>query len=256
MQTREEEILLMKRFIKLFFTSLLLLICVGCASEEALATPYYIDGYTYDDLPLIQDIISQEQDKLNAAHQMAENARKLDYSDEHDIIQIAKIEYSESEGKVNYYLEIRDKLQAKWAEKEKEYPEATYIWSYLKKQGYSNEVCAGILGNCMREVADNNLNLNPYAVSSSGFYYGICQWNKKVYSSVWNKDLAYQCDFLVRTIRYEMDTFTTAGYDRFLLSNSPQEAAKLFFQGYERGNASTLKQRQKNAVVAYDYFVS
>ena len=44
-----------------------------------------------------------------------------------------------------------------WAEKEAKYPVATYIWRYMKDLGWSDAVCAGIMGNMMAEVGGHTL---------------------------------------------------------------------------------------------------
>ena len=40
-----------------------------------------------------------------------------------------------------------------------EYPEAYKIWHYLKKLGYNDYVCAGIMGNIMAECGGQTLNI-------------------------------------------------------------------------------------------------
>ena len=39
------------------------------------------------------------------------------------------------------------------------YPEAYKIWHYLKKLGYNDYVCAGIMGNIMAECGGQTLNI-------------------------------------------------------------------------------------------------
>ena len=46
-----------------------------------------------------------------------------------------------------------------WNERKIKNPIATEIWLYLKKQGYNDYVCAGILGNIMAEVGGQTLNI-------------------------------------------------------------------------------------------------
>lgn len=130
--------------------------------------------------------------------------------------------------------------------------ETQFIWDYLKDLGYSDIVCAGILGNIMVEVGGNTLKLETMIETTE--YYGICQWSKKYYSDVIGLDLEKQCDFLRDTIKYELDTFG-CGYDSFLKQTACRDAALKFAEGYERCNKSTYTLRQNCAEVAYRYFV-
>jgi hypothetical protein len=136
----------------------------------------------------------------------------------------------------------------------KEYPTATTIWYRLKDAGFSDEVCAGILGNFMAEVGGQTLALNPYASSRS--YYGVAQW---ITPAVRGKDLNGQIDFLLSTMPYEFNTFGRNyykgfNYDAFCNMTDSQQAALAFAKCYERCTSASHYQRQKNAIVAYNYF--
>lgn len=148
--------------------------------------------------------------------------------------------------------------EKKWIEKEQEYPAATYIWKFLKEQGYNDYVCAGIMGNIMSEVGGHTLNLN-WSASGNG-YYGICQWNK-AYSDIWGANLETQCNYLIKTIKYEFDTFgfnyyKGFNYNAFLSMTSCKDAAIAFAKCYERCSSVHYSKRQDNAVKAYNYFVN
>lgn len=142
-----------------------------------------------------------------------------------------------------------------------EYPIAIEIWNYLKGLGYNDYVCAGILGNMMAEVGGNTLYIQYWLYDSSHIYYGMCQWNVNYYSEVEGTDLYSQLDFLMKTIKYEIDTFGFKyqkgfKYEDFINLTNYEEAALAFAKSYERCAAKHYRVRQTNAKVAYDYFVN
>ena len=148
--------------------------------------------------------------------------------------------------------------EAKWAAKANQYPSATYIWRFLKSQGFNDYVCAGIMGNIMTEVGGQTLNIN-WSASGNG-YYGICQWNK-AYSNIWGAGLEAQCNYLLNTLQYEFDTFGFKyykgfNYNAFINMTNSREAALAFAKSYERCSSAHYGVRQDNAVKAYNYFVN
>ena len=189
---------------------------------------------------------------------MADAARQLGYSENHDVIELAVNEYDKANELRQSYQDVYDNLMEHWHQKEEEYPVATYIWSYFKDLGYNDQVCAGILGNIMAEVGGNTLNIQ-YELSNSS-YYGMCQWNK-AYSEVWGASLEEQCNYLENTIEYEFNTFGHAykkgfDYNDFLNMTSITDAALAFAKCYERCGSGSYTTRQNNAIIAYNYFVS
>lgn len=138
---------------------------------------------------------------------------------------------------------------------------ATQTWKYLRNMGYSNAVCAGIMGNFMTETGGHTLNIDPYDYSSNGRYYGIAQWSSKYYPEVHGKDLDYQLEFLPKTIKKEFDNYGHLykkgfTYEDFLNLDSPRDAALAFAKVYERCGSGSYSKRQNGAEKAYDYFVS
>lgn len=204
------------------------------------------------------ELIAEQISNMDAAHQMADAARKLGYSENHEVIVLARQEWQTANQKRNEYQAVYNNLMDKWQQKEEEYPVATYIWSYFKELGYSNQVCAGILGNIMAEVGGQTLDIQ-YWLSGNG-YYGMCQWNK-AYSNIWGASLEEQCDYLRDTIEYEFDTFGSCykkgfDYDQFLALTDIEKAALAFAKSYERCGSGSYYIRQQNAIDAYNYFVS
>lgn len=255
----------MKRFISIILSLIILLSMVcGCNSPFiAIASAYSVQyndtiSYTYDDLDILIELIAKQISNMNDAHQMADAARQLGYSEDHDVIKLAVEEYNNANEIRQSYQQVYDDLMEHWHQKEEEYPVATYIWSYFKELGYSNQVCAGILGNIMAEVGGNTLDIQYDIYGSS--YYGMCQWNK-AYSEVWGASLEEQCNYLEDTIEYEFDTFGYAykrgfDYNDFLNMTSITDAALAFAKCYERCASGSYTVRQNNAITAYNYFVS
>ena len=233
--------------------------------------PSETDELTPIDRPLVHttdkqqllDLIQKCNGYKDAAHNMAVSARSLGYDDSNPIIMLAREEWSSAEEQRAYYTEQLNVVLAaeetsKWAAKEKEYPAATTIWRYFKDLGYNDYVCAGIMGNLMAEVGGQTLDIQWWLKGNG--YYGMCQWSQGYKSQIWGADLQGQLNFLRDTIKYELDTFGSAyskgfNYNQFLSLNSAEAAAKAFAKCYERCGSGSYSIRQKNAVVAYNYFV-
>ena len=212
----------------------------------------------------LQVLIDAERANQEAAHKLAESARKLGWPEESEPIASAKNEWSNAQLAIEAYKARYQELyaeseEAKWETKAAEYPAATQIWRYMKNLGWNDYVCAGIMGNLMAEVGGQTLDIQ-YWLKDNG-YYGMCQWNKAYCSGVWGADLTGQCDFLRDTIKYEIDTFGYAyqkgfNFESFLNMSNERDAAKAFAKCYERCGSSTYTIRQNNAEKAYNYFVN
>lgn len=246
----------MKHFKTGIIIGVLAIIVTFVASSSIIA--YSSDtSYSYDDMDELLSLMKPYTDKMNSAKQMEKAALELGYSENHYVIQLARQEYQEAQEACAPYQEIYDSLEARWSEKEAEYPEATQIWTYLKNLGYNDYVCAGILGNIMAEAGGSTLNIQPLV---QGGFYGICQWNQ-AYSEVWGASLEEQLDFLRDTIEYELDTFGYAygkdfDYGAFLQLTDEKDAALAFSKCYERNAPSSYNIRQVNATKALEYFTS
>ena len=112
----------------------------------------------------------------------------------------------------------------------------------------------------MAEVGGQSLNIRPGLYSSNGYYYGICQWNKKYYGSVHGAGLSSQLNFLRDTIKSEMNTYgklyrSGFDYQDFLSLKNEKEAALAFAKAYERCGSGSYDVRKSNATKALNYFV-
>lgn len=206
----------------------------------------------------LKSLIQEYQEIVNSAHDLAEATRALGYDENHPIIEFAKKEYETANEYLEIYQNRLNEINSQWNDKLSTYPVATEIWLYMKDQGWNDAVCAGILGNMMAECGGHTLSLQPTV--SNKYYYGICQWSKG-YPNVWYSNLDSQCEFLINTIEYEFNTFGSSykrgfNFNSFLNLNDEKEVAKAFAKCYERCGSSSLNQRQKNATIAYNYFIN
>jgi hypothetical protein len=146
-----------------------------------------------------------------------------------------------------------------WESRYEEYPYATKLWRYLKDNGYSDTVCAGIMGNFMTETGGHTLALRPHIYDSTGIYYGLAQWSGGYHAEVRGKSFDYQCEYLIKTIPQEFNKFgymyeTNFTFDDFMCMTSTKEAAMAFAKCYERCTPVSYSKRQVNSTIAYEYF--
>ena len=234
-------------------------------------TEVYLTLEETDNIDTMRSYVSICEEDKEKAHNMAEIARDLGYSDDHIIIQFAKARYSNSldlqnkyQAKINVIEEEIRKQEAERLKREEEkrkreeeqrkkeleaqnsgtYPAATQVWNIMKSYGWSDIICAGIMGNMMRECGGDTLNLNPYAGSS---HYGLCQWSKTYHGGAWGKDIPGQLEYLRNTL--DINIFNGCG--------SPEAAAEIFCWNYERpAKSDPVHKRIANARVAYNCYVN
>ena len=149
-----------------------------------------------------------------------------------------------------------------WEQRLARYPVATRMWVYMKEQfGWSDEVCAGIIGNVMAETGATTLDI-PFKEYKKGPF-GLFQWTKQRHRDVvarygYDATIEEQLDFV-----YD-ELYGTNGVKRqvkneereeILAAKSAKRAAYLFCEWFERpGGKGTI--RQKYAKIAYEYFTS
>ena len=132
------------------------------------------------------------------------------------------------------------------------------VWDSMRAKGWSEEVCAGILGNIIAES-----NVNPYAGGDGGTSYGLCQWHKgrkykmltfndKNYNTTDNRPpIEHQIDYL----KYELEK----GYSYILDSDDTcEEIAYTFCVKFERPSNKHSKglKRQQLAREVYNTFAA
>ena len=120
---------------------------------------------------------------------------------------------------------------------------ASIIWNLLKSNGYSNEVCAGILGNIQQEC---NFRWNVQSVSGIG----ICQWggSRKVnlisrYGN--NPTLENQVFFMMEEL---------LAYQQIHTCTNVIEATDYFCYKFERPGIPVIEKRRSYANYWYNIF--
>lgn len=122
------------------------------------------------------------------------------------------------------------------------------IWNKLKSFGWSDEVCAGIMGNMECE----NRQFNP---TLSGCGFGICQWTNGRYKLLIKKygktpTVENEIDY----IKWEIENGQFSGnVELFFNSKTPEQAALKFAKCFERCGGS-YKKRQNFARKWYNTF--
>lgn len=163
------------------------------------------------------------------------------------------------------YEEIleREEVARQWDARLNEYPVATKVWLHLKEElGYSDAVCAGILGNIMAECGGGTLELKWDAINKSSKCYGLCQWHPRYYKEIQGATLEQQLEFMTASFpevlgRY-MGIYYKHGftYEDFLALEDPAQVAYIFCVVYERPGPGTYDIRRANALKAFEYFTT
>lgn len=211
------------------------------------------------DLKELRSLMEECEVNMTAAHDMAEAGRVLGYEENHDVIELATTEWERASKLYARYEEIYNEENAIWVARAEEYPVATYVWQFLADAGYNDYVIAGIIGNMMVECGGHTLALEPYLYSFDG-YYGLCQWSRGYQDRVGDKGTEYQCQFLLDTIVYEIDTYGHLykrgfDYSDFISLTNEKDAAFAFARTYERCSFISYGARRACATTAYNYFV-
>ena len=189
----------------------------------------------------------------------------LGYTEEHPAVVMAKTDLQNAEEDVEYYTEqqlIRQE-EENWRVRAGEYPVATQAWLYMKNEfGFSDIVCAGIMGNMMAEcggcwTSDLDWNISSY----SG--YGMIQWlggRKQQLFSIYgsNPSIENQLNF-VKDELYGTNgvtkQVTDSQLDKIINAETPEDCAYAFACYYERCGEGHRWVRRDYARRAYEYFV-
>ena len=189
----------------------------------------------------------------------------LGYDTEHPAVVMAKTDFENAEADVEYYTEqqlIRQE-EENWRVRAEEYPVATQAWLYMKNElGFSDVVCAGIMGNMMAECGGCWTSDLDWDVSSSSGY-GMIQWlggRKQQLFSIYgnNPSVENQLDF-VKDELYGTNgvtkQVTDSQLDKIINAETPEDCAYAFACYYERCGEGHRWVRRDYARRAYEYFV-
>ena len=189
----------------------------------------------------------------------------LGYDTEHPAVVMAKTDFENAEADVEYYTEQQLICQEEedWKVRAEEYPVATQAWLYMKNElGFSDIVCAGIMGNMMAECGGCWTSDLDWDVSSSSGY-GMIQWlggRKQQLFSIYgsNPSVENQLDF-VKDELYGTNgvtrQVTDSQLDKIMNAETPEDCAYAFACYYERCSEGHRWVRRDYARRAYEYFV-
>lgn len=136
------------------------------------------------------------------------------------------------------------------------HPRVTQAMEYFQSQGFTKEQSAGIVGNLMTESYQS---IDPAAFNSAGGgrgAMGIAQWRgpritafeERYGKTQIEASFEQQLDF----ISYEFATTEKNAAIALKTAQTPQEAAIIFEDKYERSGGSKVGNRINNAVKAYE----
>lgn len=159
--------------------------------------------------------------------------------------------------------------EEKWEARSKEYPEATYIWLYMKNNfGWSDETCAGIIGNMMAEVGGGRLNLERWTkYINQPRPYGLIQWlgtrKQRLFKRYGTEANVEEQLLFMRDELYGENGLKAqvSSKDLKIILNedgkqTPEKIAYVFADKYERCGNGSKAIRKTYARRAYEYFTS
>jgi hypothetical protein len=221
-----------------------------------------VEPTTYDEANTLLDSASARHTTAKAVY---DGLISLGYAEEHPAVVLAKTDIEIAQGEIQYYKEklAEFEIARKWEERAAEYPAATEAWLYMKNEfGWSDTVCAGIIGNLMAECGgcwtqDLDWDIN----TKHGM--GMVQWiggRRSALVSRYgsNPSIKDQLNF-VRDELYGTNgvrkQVTSSQLDKIMNASSPEECAFAFATYYERCAEQHRAPRRGYARTAYNYFV-
>lgn len=221
-----------------------------------------VEPTTYDEANSLLDEATKRQE---TAQIVIDGLTELGYESDHPAIVMAYAELENRTADVVYYQEKQVEWEEihKWEVRAEEYPVATQAWLYMKNElGFSDIVCAGIIGNMMAECGGCWTSDLDWDVSSSSGY-GMIQWlggRKQQLFSIYgsNPSVENQLDF-VKDELYGTNgvtkQVTDSQLDKIINAETPEDCAYAFACYYERCGEGHRWVRRDYARRAYEYFV-
>jgi hypothetical protein len=222
-----------------------------------------VEPTTLDEVNVILENVISRKDTYVIIY---EKLLALGYTEEHPVITMIKIGIENAESDYIFYKEYQANLQEahEWEMRASEYPVATQVWLYMKNEfGWSDIVCAGIMGNMMAECGGHwSCDLQWSISGSSG--YGMIQWvggRRKELFSIYgqNPTIEDQLNFM-RDELYGTNGVTKQVTDsqlnKIMNAKTPEDCAYAFACYYERCHEDHRMPRRNLAKIAYNYFVS
>ncbi len=221
-----------------------------------------VEPTTYDEANSLLDKATKRQE---TAQMVLDGLIELGYEPDHPAIVMAYAELENRTADVAYYQEKQAEWEEihKWEVRASEYPVATQVWLYMKEEfGWSDTVCAGIMGNMMAECGGCWTSDLDWDVSSSSGY-GMIQWlggrKQQLFKIYGNSpsvedQLNFMKDELYGTNGVTKQV-TDSQLDKIMNADSPEDCAYAFACYFERCGEGHRWVRRDYARRAYDYFV-
>ena len=221
-----------------------------------------VEPTTYDEANNLLDEATKRQE---TAQMVLDGLTELGYEPDHPAIVMAYAELENRTADVAYYQEKQAEWEEihKWEVRASEYPVATQVWLYMKEEfGWSDTVCAGIMGNMMAECGGCWTSDLDWNVSSSSGY-GMIQWlggRKQQLFNIYGSSpsiedqLNFMKDELYGTNGVTKQV-TDSQLNKIMNADSPEDCAYAFACYFERCGEGHRWVRRDYARRAYDYFV-
>lgn len=222
---------------------------------DAIELVEHKDGLTIKECQQEIDSLNEYMARLLAATQEYQECAEYNIVlDEIKLIEECKAQYTQ---------DIEELLEkGLWEGRKAEYPVATEAWLYMKNVlGYSDIVCAGIMGNLMAETGGSTLALDWD--SNGGCGYGLIQWIgnrrvniKNIYGDypTTHEQMRYMHNELygLDGVRQQV---SDAELRAIMGAETPEDCAYAFACYFERCAVQYRSFRRGLARQAYEYFV-
>lgn len=221
-----------------------------------------VDPTSYDHA---NTLLEEAESRLETAQAVLNGLTTLGYEPDHPAVVLAHTEVDNSTSDLAYYQEKMVEWEEihKWEVRKAEYPAATEAWLIMSEEfGWSDAVCAGIIGNLMAECGGCwTQDLDWQINTKHGM--GMVQWiggrrNQLVALYGENPTVKDQMMFM-RDELYGLNgvtkQVTESQLNEIMNASSPEECAYAFAAYYERCASQHRAPRKGYARTAYEYFV-
>lgn len=220
----------------------------------------YTEGLSETEImEYMEDITNHIQSLRTVEKQVMESAECYAYV---ELINDTIVDLQEILAQYRAELTKLEEERIYWQAKSDEYPIATQVWLYMKNNfGWSDTVCAGIMGNIMAEIGGGTLNFYNWNDNDKGPF-GMFQWLgqremdiKNIYGAVPSieEQLEFMYDELYGTDGVNQQV-TNNQREKILNAKTPEDVAIYFCIYFERPSGGSTP-RGEYARIAYDYFV-
>lgn len=208
--------------------------------------------------------LEKSYERKEIAESIRDGLISLGYTEDHPAVILANEDIANTNIEIDYYKKEIAKWEKirEWNKKAAKYPNAARAWKYMKEQfGWSDTVCAGIMGNFMAECGGCWTSDLNYSVNSKNGL-GMVQWIESRRKAIVkrygdNPTLEEQLEFMYDEL-YGTDgvrrQVTKRQLEKIMNASTPEECAMAFATYYERCAEQHRAPRKGYARTAYNYF--